>query len=160
MVGDRPRNDFVLTGFAGELEVLLGHFPRGFHRLGAAGGEEHSVQVARGVPRKTLGELDRGRGGISPQWEETQRAGLPGGGLGEFGAAVTDLHHEQPGQCVQVAFATVVEDGDTVAAGDDRRRDPRAVPGVMQPEVIGHCRERNATATFGVDSVAGVTLGV
>ena len=145
MVGDRSRNHFVLTGFAGQLKVLLGHFPRGLDGLGAAGGEEHPVQVARGVARKALGELDRGWGGVSPQWEKGQSARLPGGDLGEFGAAVADLHSEQTGEPVEVAFAAVVEDGDALAASDDRRRDTRAVPGEVQPEVVGHLvRERNA----------------
>ena len=63
--------------------------------------------------------------------KNAQRAGLPGGGFGEFGTAVADLHDEQPGQRVEVALAAVVEDGDAVAAGDDRRRDVRAVPGEM-----------------------------
>ncbi len=115
MVGDRPRNHFVFTGFAGELEVLLGQFPRGFNGFAAAGGEEHPVQVARGVVREALGELDRGRGCISPQREEGQRAGLSGHDLGEFGAAVAGLNHEQAGQRVQVALAVVIEDGDALA---------------------------------------------
>jgi hypothetical protein len=34
------------------------------------------------------------------------------------------------------------------------------VPGEVQPEVFGHCRERNATAAFGGESVAGVTLAI
>ena len=64
--------------------------------------------------------------------------GLPGGDLGEFGATVADLHGEQTGEPVEIALAAVVEDGDAFAAGDDRRRDVRAVPGEMQPEVVGH----------------------
>jgi len=70
----------------------------------------------------------------------------PGRDLGELGTAVTNLHSEQPGQRVEIALAAVVEDGDTVAANDDRRRDARAVPGEVQPKVLCHCRERNASA--------------
>jgi hypothetical protein len=125
----------VFTGFPGELEVLLGHFPGGLNGLGAAGGEEHPVQVARGVVREALGQLDRGRGCVSPQREELERARLPGGDLGEFGPPVTHLHCEQPGQCVQVALAAIVEDVDALAAGDDRRGDSRAVPGEVAPQV-------------------------
>ena len=65
-----------------------------------------------------------------------------------IGAAVADLHGEQPGQPVEVALAAVVEDGDTLAAGDDRRCDARAVPGEVQPKMLchwAHCaRERSA----------------
>ena len=71
--------------------------------------------------------------------------GLPGGDLGEFGATVADLHSEQTGEPVEVALAAVVEDGDALAASDDRRRDVGAVPGEVQPEVVGHlARERSA----------------
>ncbi|CKN29483.1 Uncharacterised protein [Mycobacterium tuberculosis] len=94
---------------------------------------------------QALGELDRRRGGIPPEREIPQRAGLPRGRLGEFGPAVTDLHHEQPGQGVQIALAAVVEDGDAVAADDDRVLDAGTVPGEVQPKVS--CRrvgERSA----------------
>ncbi|BCI90825.1 hypothetical protein NIIDMKKI_60310 [Mycobacterium kansasii] len=121
----------MFTGFAGELEVLLGDFPGRFDGLGAAAGEEHPVQVPGRVAGEPLGKLDRRLGGISPQREVRQGARLARGGLGEFATAVTDLHHEQPGQRVEVAFAAVVVDGDAVAAGDDRRCDSRAVAGEM-----------------------------
>src|SRR5262249_45772556 len=45
----------------------------------------------------------------------------------------------------QVALAAVVIDGDALAAGDDRRRDARAVLGEVQPKIASHgARERNA----------------
>jgi len=145
VVGDRSRNHFVFPGFTGELEILLGHLPCGLDRLGAAAGEEHPIQVARGIARQAFGELDRGRGGISPEREERQSAGLPGRDLRQLGTAMTDLHGEQPGQRVEVALAAVVEDGDALAARDDRRREVRAVASEVQPEVFCHCaRERNA----------------
>ena len=149
MVGDRSRNHFVFPGFTGELEVLLGHFPGGLDGLGTAGGEEDPVQVARGVMSQTLGELDRGGRGIAPERKERQRARLSGRDLGQFGTAVADLNGEQPGQPVQVALAAVVEDGDTLAARDDGRREVRTVPGEVQPKVVSHCRERNARSWGG-----------
>jgi hypothetical protein len=121
----------VLTGFADELEVLLGHFPRGLDGLGAAAGEEHPIQVTRGIVREPLGQLDRGGRGVSPQRKERQCLGLAGGGLRELGSSVTDLHREQTRQAVEVAFAAVIEDRHPFAAGDDRRRDVRAVPREM-----------------------------
>src|ERR1700744_2141567 len=94
--------------------------------------------------REALGKLDRGWSGVSPQRKERQRAGLPGGHLGEFGTTVADLHSEQTGQRVEVALAAVVEDGDTLAASDDRRRDVGTMPGEVQPEVVSHVvRERS-----------------
>jgi hypothetical protein len=136
----------VLTGFADELEVLLGHFPRGLHGLGAAAGEEHPIQVARGIVCEPLGQLDRGWRGVSPQRKERQCLSLPGGGLRKLGSSVTDLHGEQTRQAVEVAFAAVVEDRHAFTAGDDRRRDIRAVPREMQPEVVDHgVREPSAT---------------
>ncbi len=138
VICDRSRNDLVLTGFAGELEVLLGHLPCGLDGLRASTGEEHPVELARSVASQPLGELDRRRRRVSPQREEGQCLGLPGGGLGELGATVTDLHREQSGQPVQVAVAGVVEDRHAVAAGDDRRGDVGALPGEVQPKVVEH----------------------
>ena len=51
VVGDVPAEHLVPAGLAGRLEVLLGQLPGGLHRLGAAGGEEHPVQVAGGQRR-------------------------------------------------------------------------------------------------------------
>ena len=97
VIGDRTRNHFVLTGFPGQLEVVLGQLPRALDRLTAAGGEEDAVQVARRVSGDPLGQLDRRWGGVGPQREERQLLGLLGGGLGELAAAMADLHHEKAG---------------------------------------------------------------
>ncbi len=135
VVGDRPRNHLVLTGFAGELEVLLGQFPGALHRFATTGGEEDPVQVTRCVVRQPFGQLDRRRGGgIGPQREEGQLLGLLCGGLGQFGAPVSDLDHEQAREPVDITAALVVEDVDALTAGDDGRGgDIGTVPGEMPP---------------------------
>jgi hypothetical protein len=84
----------VLTGFAGQLEVVLRQLPRRLDRLAATGGEEHPVQIAGGVAGESLGEFDRAGRGIGPQREERQCLGLLGRGLCELLASVTDLDDE------------------------------------------------------------------
>ena len=54
---------------------------------------------------------------------------------GKLLAAVANLHDEEAGQAVDVALALVVEDSDTLAAGDDGRSDALAVPGEVSPQV-------------------------
>lgn len=74
-----------------------------------------------------------------------QCADLPSGCLGELGAAVADLHHEQPGQHVEVGLTAVIEDGHTLTTSDDRQLDTNAVLGEMRPEIVSHViREPNA----------------
>ena len=91
--------------------------------------------MARRVAGDPLGQLDRGGRGIGPQWEERQRLGLLGRGLGELRAAMADLDDANSGQAVDVALALAVPDGDALAAGDDRRRDPGAVAREVAPKV-------------------------
>ncbi len=43
-----------------------------------------------------------------------------GGGVGELGAPVAELAHEEPGEAVEVALALVVPDVGALAAHDDR----------------------------------------
>ena len=78
-----------------------------------------SPGVRRGQP---LGQLDRLRVGVRPEREVGQLAGLLGGRLGQLGAAVAGVHHEQPGEPVQVAPAVLVPDVRALAAHDDRHR--------------------------------------
>lgn len=135
VVGDGSRNHLVLTGFSGQLEVLLGQFPGTLDGLAAAGREEHPVQVARCVVGHPLGQLDGRRRGVRPQREERQLLGLLGRGLGKLLAAVAYLYDEEAGQAIDVALALVVENSDALAAGDDGRCDALAVPGEVSPQV-------------------------
>jgi hypothetical protein len=120
---------------AGQLEVLLRELPRTLDGLATARGEEDSVEVAWRVIGDALGQFDRRRGGERPQREEREGLSLLGRRLGEFGAAVADLHDEQPRQAVDELVAVAVPDVDALAAGDDRRGDVVAVAGEVAPEV-------------------------
>ena len=115
VVGDRAADDLVLARLAGELEVVLGQLPGRLDRLAAAGGEEDAVEVAGGVVRHPLGQLDRAGVGVGPQRVEGQRRGLLRGGLGQLLATVADLGDEQPGEAVEVAPALGVPDVGAVA---------------------------------------------
>ena len=90
-----------------------------------------------------LGELDRGRVGVGPQRHERELAGLLRGGLGELGAAVPELAHEQPGQAVEVALALRVVDVGALAAHDDRH-----VLRVVASSVRVKCIQRWSRAAF------------
>jgi hypothetical protein len=139
VVGDVPADHLGLAGLSGELEVLLGQLPGALHGLAAAGGEEDPVEVARRVVREPLGQVDRRRVRVAPDREERQLGRLPRGGLGQLAAPVPGLHHEQPGQPVEVAAAPVVPDPAALAAHDDRDLAAvgvGAVPGEVHPEVV------------------------
>ena len=56
--------------------------------------------------------------GVGPQREVRQLGGLPRARLGDLGAAVADLAHEQAGQPVQVTLALLVVDVRAGAAHD------------------------------------------
>ena len=138
VVGDRAADHLVLHGLAGQLEVVLRELPGRLHGLAAAAGEEHPVEVAGGVVRDPLGELDGVGVGVGPEREEGQLAGLPGGGLGQLRAAVPELAGEQPGQCVEVAAALGVVHVGALTADDDRHVGVVVArhPGEVHPEVL------------------------
>ena len=104
---------------AGDPEVLPGKLPRRFHRLGATGGEEDAVEVARRVAGDPLGQLDGARVRVGPQREVGERLGLLGAGLGQLGPAVAELRGEEAREAVEVALAVLVPDPRAFAAHDD-----------------------------------------
>ena len=61
-----------------------------------------------------------------------------GGGVGELGAAVAELAHEEPGERVEVALALRVPDVGALAAHDHRHVGVVVgrVPGEVHPEVV------------------------
>ena len=119
VVGHRAADDLVLHGLAGDLEELLGQFPRRLNCLAATGGEEHAIEVAGGVVGQSLSEFDRGGVRVRPEGEERKLGHLLGRGLGEFDAPVPDLHRKQPGESVDVTLAPVVVHVAAIAAHDD-----------------------------------------
>ncbi len=137
VIGDLPAEHLVPARLTDGLEVLLGQLPGRLDRLGAAGGEEHPVQVARGQPGQPFGQLDRARMGVRPEREVGQLGGLPGARLGNFPAAVPDLADEQAGQAVQVALALLVVHVLAFAAHDHRQVGIGIGrhPGEVQPQV-------------------------
>ncbi len=138
VVGDRTTDHLVLTGLAGELEVLLGQLPGGLDGLAATAGEEDPVEVARRVAGHALGQLDRLGMRVRPEREERQLRGLLGRRLGELGPPVAQLADEEAGQTVQVPLAAGIVDIHAVAADDDRHLAGLVArhPGEVHPQVI------------------------
>ena len=119
-------------------EVLPGELPRRLDGLGAAGGEEHAVEVARRELRELGRELDRGRVRVAPDREVLERARLFGRRLGQVAPTVAELHREEAGERVEVALAVGVPQVAALTAGDDRDLVAlvRAEPGEVHPEVV------------------------
>jgi hypothetical protein len=125
----------MTVGLAGDLEVLAGKLPRRLDGLGAAGGEEDAIAVARGESGQPVGQLHGHRMGVAPYREVGQGGGLSGRGLGQLGAAVADLAGEQPGQPVEVALAVLVVDVDALSSHDDRNLIGVRHAGEVHPQV-------------------------
>ena len=149
VVGDLAADHLVPAWLADGLEVLLGQLPGRLHRLRAAGGEEHPVQVAGGQVGQPGRQLDGPRVGVGPQREVSQLRRLRRARLGELGPAVPDLADEQPGQPVQVALAVLVVHVRAGAADDDRHLgvlvgrhagevQPEVPPGGLLQRLVGH----------------------
>ena len=138
VVGVLAAEHLVPGRLADALEVRLGQLPGRLDGLGARGGEEHLVQVARGELGQPRGELDRRRVRVGPEREVGQLGRLLGGGLGQLGAAVPDHRDEQARQAVEVPLALVVVDVRAGAAHD--HRDVGVVvgrhPGEVHPQVL------------------------
>ena len=118
VVRDVAADDLGALRLPDHAEVLAGELPGGLDRLGAARREEDAVEVAGGVARHPLGQLNGPGVGVRPQGEVGQRLGLLGARLGELGAAVADLRREQPRQPVEVALSVLVPDVGALAAHD------------------------------------------
>ena len=101
------------------LEVLAGQLPGRLDRLGAAGGEEHPVEVAGREGGQPPGQLDRRGVGVGPDREVGQLVCLLAGRLGQLGAAVADLDGEQAREAVEVAPPVLVPHVAAVAPLDD-----------------------------------------
>ena len=91
VVGDLAADDLGALRLAGHPEVLAGQLPGRFDRLGAAGGEEDAVEVARGIVGQSLGQLYGAWVGVGPEGEVGQCARLLRSRLGQLGAPVADL---------------------------------------------------------------------
>jgi hypothetical protein len=143
VVGEVPADDLVAPGFAGETEVLPGELPRGLDGLGAAGREEHPVQIAGGELGQAGRQLDRGGVGVGPDREVAELLRLRARGLGELGTTMADLAHEQSGQAVEVSVALVIPDVAAVAPLDDPRLvDAGLHRGEMTPQMtLRHRRQ-------------------
>jgi hypothetical protein len=85
----------VFGRLSNQLEVLLGHLPRGLYRLPAAAREEHLVQVAGRCRRQPIGQLDGRRVSGGPDRKEGQLARLGGRDLYQLDASVSGLYDKQ-----------------------------------------------------------------
>ncbi len=142
VVGDRTADDLVLGGPPDQLPVLLGQLPRRLHGLPATGGEEDPVQVARGVVRQPLGQLDGRRVRVGPQREERELRGLLRRRLGELAPAVAGVDREQSREPVQEGPAAVVGDAGALAGDDDGHLPALLVgrvPREVLPQVVPGC---------------------
>jgi hypothetical protein len=139
VVGDVAGDDLVAAGLADGLEVLAGELPGRLDRLGAAGGEEHPVEVAGGELGELGGELDGGGVGVGPDREVGEGCRLCAGRLGQFGAAVADLHGEQAAEPVEVPPPVLVPDVAALTPLDDLEALAlaRRERGEVTPEVGG-----------------------
>jgi hypothetical protein len=138
-------------------EVLAGQLPGRLDRFGAARGEEHPVEVARGERSDALGELDGTGVRIGPEREVGQLGRLFGRRLTELGPPVPDLAGEQPGQTIEVALAVLVPDVGALAAHHDRHLVflvVRAEAGEVHPEVSPRPLAQGAVARVGRSGVA------
>ena len=139
--------------------VLARELPGGLDRLGAAGDEEDTVQVAGRERRHLLRELDRARVRVRPVGVEGQLAHLLERGLAHLLAeAVADVHREEAGERVEVALAVRVLEVAAVAADDDRHL---AVPEPahareVEPEVVAGGLLQVACAGDGLGDGHGV----
>jgi hypothetical protein len=128
--GQRPHRGPVVGELAGDQldarrvalsgVIGLGELPRRLDRLRAAGGEEHTVEVARREAGDARGELDRARVSVAPVRVETELLSLLRGGLPELSAAVADVHAVQRREPVQVALAVLVVHVAAIASHDHR----------------------------------------
>ena len=119
VVGVGPADDAGLGGPAIGPVVLAGELDSRFVRLGARTDEEHGVQVAGRQVGDQRGGLESDGGGGRPGGEEGELFGLLAHRLRDVGPAVPDLHHEQPGQGVEVLVARVVPEVTALATGED-----------------------------------------
>jgi hypothetical protein len=119
--------------------VLAGELPGRLDRLGAAGDEEHAVEVARGERRDLAGELDRARMRVRPVRVEGQLAHLLERRLADLLAErVADVDGEQARERVEVPLAVRILEVAALAADDDRHVlvGVAAHPREVHPEVI------------------------
>ena len=110
VVRDVASDHLVAIGLTDGLEVLAGELPRGLDRFAPAGREEHTLEVAGGKIGEPFGELDRAGVRVAPHREVGELAHLLRGRVGEFGATVTDLRHEQSREPVEILLAVLVVD--------------------------------------------------
>ena len=82
---------------------------------------KNTVQVAGGELGQAGRQLDRGGVSVGPDREVAELLRLRARRLGELGATMTDLAHEEPGQAVEVSVRLVIPDVATVAPLDDPR---------------------------------------
>lgn len=147
VVGHRPADDLRTFRLSLRTVVLAGELDRRLDRLRTGVDEVRHVQVARREFGDQARRLDGGRVGRAPVGGVREGLHLFGARGHHIGAAVADVHAEQPGQAVEVAPALVVVEVAAVAADVDRRRG--VVPAVLAGEV-------RAEVTLGLGTQGGV----
>ena len=138
VVGD-PARDRLPAPLAACRVVLAGELPRRLDRLGAAGDEEHPVEIARCEAGDLCRQLDGAGMGVRPVDVERQLSHLRRGRLAHLLAeAVADLDAEEPGERVEIPLAVKILEIAAVPA-HDHRHFGILVPthaGEVEPEVV------------------------
>ncbi len=146
VVGEVPRDDLGLAVLPAQLPVLARQLDRRLDGVAARWREERPVQVAGRVLGQTSGQGDRRLVRERPHGEVGERLALGTGGFGELGAAVADLHGEQPRQAVEELLAVLVVHVAALATSDDGHLvvvTVRPEAGEVHPEVaLGLLGER------------------
>ena len=144
-------DDLVLAGVARLQVVLAGDLQGRLGRLGAAGDEEHAVQVAGGQGRDAVGQLDL-RFGEEARVGEGDLARLRLHRLGDLGDAVADADHVDAGAGVEPGAAVVAVEPAALAAGDAQ---PAVLADSVEEAVAGHgqsSRPARSRVTSSADS--------
>ncbi|MNP00738.1 hypothetical protein D3C76_925330 [compost metagenome] len=152
VVGVDPADDVLLGVLAAAVLVVLDQPVGGVHGGGAAGGEEHVVEVARRQFGELLAELDGADvGHVAERVGVGQLAHLLGDGVGHFRAAQADVGAPHAAHRVEVAPAVGIVDIGAFTRGDVQR----AVLAV----VVEHVVAVHVVRLVGGDQLLVVELG-
>ncbi|CAB4639471.1 unannotated protein [freshwater metagenome] len=139
VVGDVSRDHFVLHGLTHELPVLLGQLESALDGFATSRGEEHLVQIPRGIVSQFVCKLDGGRVSVGPEREEREFFSLLGSDLGKTLATVPCVDRKEACEAIKIPLAFVVPDVVAGALHNDGHLGTSGegpLPGEVHPEMI------------------------